>query len=150
MSEQQEILELLAKGKVTAAEAAEMLSAVGNKPIPEEPVAPIPPAPPTPPVVTELEEIGLLKQAEKAGNDGKRPSWLHIRVKDMATGKNKVSVNIPMGIVRFGLGIGRRFTPELADLDLDELNGAIGEAEAGIIVQVQDEEDGEAVLIYVD
>ena len=75
---------------------------------------------------------------------------MHIRVKDMETGKNKVSVNIPMGILRFGLGIGRRFSPELADLDMDELNSAIGEAEAGIIVQVQDEEDGEEVLIYVD
>ena len=52
--------------------------------------------------------------------------------------------------MRFGLGIGRRFSPELTDLDLDELNDAIGEAEAGMIVQVQDEEDGEEVLIYVD
>lgn len=152
MSQQQEILELLAEGKVTAAEAAEMLSAVGNKPTPE-PVMPTPPAPPTPPVVTELEEIHLLKESEKAeetATAGKRPSWMHIRVKDMETGKNKVSVNIPMGVVRFGLNIGRRFSPELAEMDLDELNSAIGEAEAGIIVQVQDEEDGEEVLIYVD
>jgi len=152
MSQQQEILDLLAKGKVTAAEAAEMLNAVGNKPVPE-PVMPAPPAPPTPPVVTELEEIHLLKESEKeaeAARDEKRPSWMHIRVKDMETGKNKVSVNIPMGIVRFGLNMGRRFSPELAEMDLDELNSAINEAEAGIIVQVQDEEDGEEVLIYVD
>ena len=153
MSEQQEILELLAKRKITATEAAEMLHAVSNKNIPEEPVAPTPPtppAPPTPPVVTELEEIGLLKQAEKAESAGKQPSWMHIRVKDMETGKNKVSVNVPLGIVRFGLNIGRRFSPELADMDTNELYNAIGEAEAGIIVQVQDEEDGEEVLIYVD
>jgi hypothetical protein len=158
MSQQQEILDLLANGKITAAEAADMLNAVGNKPAPEPimpapPAPPTPPTPPTPPVVTELEEIHLLKESEKAAETaatGKRPSWMHIRVKDMETGKNKVSVNIPMGVVRFGLNIGRRFSPELAEMDLDELNSAIGEAEAGIIVQVQDEEDGEEVLIYVD
>jgi len=152
MSQQQEILDLLANGKITAAEAADMLNAVGNKPAPE-PIMPTPPAPPTPPIVTELEEIHLLKESKKAAETaraGKRPSWMHIRVKDMATGKNKVSVNIPMGVVRFGLNIGRRFSPELAEMDLDELNSAIGEAESGIIVQVQDEEDGEEVLIYVD
>jgi len=153
MSEQQEILELLAKRKITATEAAEMLHAVSNKDIPEEPVVPTPPTPPAPPVVTELEEIHLLKESEKAAETaaaGKQPSWMHIRVKDMETGKNKVSVNIPMGIVRFGLNIGRRFSPELAGMDIDELNEAISDAESGIIVQVQDEEDGEEVLIYVD
>ena len=153
MSQQQEILELLAKGKITAAEAAEMLHAVSNKVIPKEPVVPTPPAPPTPPVVTELEEIHLLKESEKAAETAraeKRPSWMHIRVKDMETGKNKVSVNVPLGIVRFGLNIGRRFSPELAEMDTNELYNAIDEAEAGIIVQVQDEEDGEEVLIYVD
>lgn len=149
MSQQQEILDLLANGKVTAAEAADMLNAVGNKPAPE----PIMPTPPTPPVVADIEEIHLLKEWEKeaeAARDAKRPSWMHIRVKDMETGKNKVSVNIPMGIVHFGLNIGRRFSPELATIDLDELNDAISEAEAGIIVQVQNDEDGEEVLIYVD
>ena len=54
--------------------------------------------------VTELEGIDLLKESEKAGNDGKRPSWLHIRVKDMAAGKNKVSVNIPMRHCALWLG----------------------------------------------
>ena len=43
-----------------------------------------------------------------------------------------------------------KISSEQTEMDLDELNSAIGEAEAGIIVQVQDEEDGEEVLIYVD
>ena len=145
MSEQQSVLDLLANGKITAEEAAEMLNALKTKA----------------PVVDEIEDLKaaektavdptvVIKEIKSVEKSGKSPSWLHIRVRDMETGKNKVTVNIPMGIVKFGLNVGRRFSPELQGIDIDELNSAVSQADEGVIVEVKDEESNEHVLIYTD
>ena len=127
-----EILELLAKGKITADEAAELLSKAAA---PETPTAvKAPAAPPSP----------------KAMKSGNKPSWLHVRVKDLESGKNKVSVNVPLGMVKFGLKIGGRFTPELNGIDWDEINGMMEEMETGLLVDVEDEEGGEHVQVFID
>lgn len=128
-----EILELLAKGKITADEAADLLTS----PAPEAPEAlkiSIPPS--EPPMVTK--------------GDGNTPSWLHVRVSDMKSGRNKVTVNIPIRMMQFGFKIGQRFSPELNDLDWNEISGMMQDMESGVLVDVQDEEDGEHVQIYVD
>ena len=78
-----------------------------------------------------------------------RPSWLRVRVSDMKTGKNKVTVNVPMRLVRFGLSVGSRFAPELEGLDWNEIDSYLS-VEKGMLVDVQDEEDGEHVQIFVD
>jgi hypothetical protein len=67
----------------------------------------------------------------------------------MKTGKSKVKVNIPIRFVKYGLSIGKRFAPEMAGLDVDELSSYMSN-EKGLLVDVQDEEDGERVLIFVD
>lgn len=133
-----EILELLAKGKITANEAAELLS---NAATPEAEAATTPTAVAVPAAPAEPAQI------KKSGN---KPSWLHVRVKDLSSGKNKVSVNVPLGMVKFGLKIGGRFTPELNGLDWDEINGMMEEMESGLLVDVQDEEGGEHVQVFID
>lgn len=126
-----EILELLAKGKITAAEAADLLSKT-----PADTAVAIPePPPPT--------KADLTKSGDK-------PAWLHVRVKDVNSGKNKVSVNIPLGMVKFGLKIGGRFSPELNGLDWDEIQGMMKEMESGLLVDVQDDEGGEHVQVFID
>ena len=131
-ADRKEILELLAKGKITANEAADLLT----NPQPEEPA--------TLKVKIPVDEPSMPK------SNGNGPSWLHVRVKDLKSGRNKVTVNIPIGMVQFGLKIGRRFSPELEGLDWNELTGAMQSMESGILVDVQDEEDGEHVQVYVD
>ncbi len=42
---------------------------------------------------------------------------LRIRVSDAATGKSKVNVNIPVGLVRLGL----RFIPQSANIDTEKI-----------------------------
>ena len=133
VTNRKEILELLAKGKISADEAADLLT----NPQPEDPV--------------DLKvKIQTFDEPTMPKGDGKSPSWLHVRVKDLKSGRNKVTVNIPIGMMKFGLQIGRKFSPELDQIDWNELTGAMQGMESGVLVDVQDEEDGEHVQVYVD
>jgi DNA-binding transcriptional ArsR family regulator len=133
-----EILQLLADGKITADEAAEILSASPKVEI-EEPT----PAPKAP----ESVQTGTVEKS--AVSNGRKPKWLHVQVNDLESGKSKVQVNIPLRMVKFGLGMGRRFAPELDGVDWDDLSRVVTEEE-GVLVDVQDTEDGEHVRIFVD
>ncbi len=136
MTSRKEILELLANGKITADEAAELLS---------QPAAPVVEE-------TAVPDIKLLKEEEamQVRNGGKKPGWLHVRVRDLGSGRNKVTVNIPLGMVKFGMKIGGRFSPELNGLDWNELETMMNDMESGLLVDVQDEEGGEHVQVFVD
>ena len=140
----QEILQLLATGKITVSEAADMLSGASqSEPAPEKQPAPS----------ADLDNLVKVEpdpalRATTSGNSEK-PSWLRVRVSDLNSGRNKVTVNIPMRLMRFGLAIGSRFSPELNGLDWDELSHLLS-SEKGVLVDVQDEEDGERVQIIVD
>ena len=135
--ERKEILELLANGKISAEAAATLLSQstrstttqVGADSTVDEKSAPVGDA-----------------TARKASGG---PSWFRVQVNDLGTGKSKVKVSIPFGMLRFGLDIGRRFAPELEELDLEQLYSFAG-SEDGLLVDVQDEEDGEHVRIFVE
>jgi DNA-binding transcriptional ArsR family regulator len=134
-----EILQLLADGKINADEAAEMLSTRSEEDVVAEQAAP-----PTP----KFSESPAAAP-EKTVKNGQSPQWLHIRVGDLETGKSKVTVNIPLRMVKFGLQMGRRFAPELEGFDWNDLSRVMTE-ESGVLVDVQDAEDGEHVQIYVD
>ena len=138
MSNRQEILELLGNGKITADEAAKMLSDVQIEIASTENI--------------EIEiEQDELKQAEKtAVSGGKSPSWFRVRVRNLETGKSKVSVNIPIGMLKFGMKIGKRFTSELNDLNLDDISGMVNGMHTGMLVEVQDEESNEHVQVYLE
>lgn len=135
----QEILELLGKGKITAVEAAEMLAAVGREKAPEpEPVkAEIP-----------VEEEAVTTATIKKSNGGD-PQWLRIRVRNLQTGKNKVSVNLPLGMFRFGLGMAQKFSGGFIDFNLDDMLATMQHQGDGVLVDVQDEEGNEHVQIVV-
>lgn len=137
--ERMEILHLLAEGKITADEAARLLSngakATEAEPAPEKGVS------------LAVEEKTSADEALKSSAD--QPTWFHVKVNDMKTGKTKVTVNIPLRLLRLGLNVGSRFAPELEGMDWDDLAGMIG-SEQGVLVDVEDEEDGEHVQIYVD
>ncbi len=138
-STRQELLQLLAAGKISATEAAELLESASREDKGETNVNR---------ATSESPATSALKETEKSSPSAS-PSWLHIKVTDLNTGKGKVTVNVPLRLVRYGLNIGRRYVPELEELDWDDLAGAIY-AEQGVLVDVVDEEDGEHVQIYLD
>ncbi|HET6445330.1 MAG TPA: hypothetical protein VFI27_12200 [candidate division Zixibacteria bacterium] len=135
--ERKEILEMVASGKIDIDEATRMLSGVETESPEQEEV-----------IKVLKEQEPVVPVFESKGNGG-RPRWFHVHVSDMKTGKSKVKVNIPVGLVKYGLAIGKRFSPEMAGLDIDELSSFMGN-EKGLLVDVQDDEDGERVLIFVD
>ncbi len=76
--------------------------------------------------------------------------WLHVRVTDARTGRNKVNVTIPMGLVDVGLKMGARFAPEMDGFDLAQLSELVKSGATGKLVEVQDNEDGELVEIFIE
>jgi hypothetical protein len=122
-SERLAVIRMVEEGKVTAEEGARLLGALGGKKPPAGPPAPRP-----------------------AG----RPRWLRVRVTDVASGRTKASVNIPVGLVSWGLSIGAQFAPQVNDYDLNELTEMLESGYQGKLIDVLDDEDGEHVEIYVD
>jgi len=119
--ERLQILKMIESGTITADEGAKLLAAL---------------------------EEGASK-SERLESPG-QARWMRIRVTDLKTGRAKVNVNLPMGLVNFGMKMGARFAPEMENLDLNEIMQAIQEGAQGKLVEVEDEEDNERVQIYVE
>lgn len=166
-----EILEMLASGKITAAEAVELLdggkagAGYGGPPqsstelkatedgftdtstdiaVEELKRVSLPPSDPFKIKITE-DDLSAKKP------NGERPRWLKIRVRDLGTGRNKVKVTLPIGFVSFGLGLARRFGADFDDdYNINDMWQMIKEGERGVLIDVEDEEDNEQVQIYLD
>lgn len=107
--------------------------------------------------ITPEEASSLLRALSKGRDAGTRASgpttekrFLRIRVTDLASGRGKVNVTIPLGLVSAGLRIAERFAPEAEGIDMEELEQAIISGAEGKIVEVMDAEDNERVEIYVE
>ena len=121
LSELMKILKMIQEGKITADEGAKLLSA--------------------------LRESGSGSRPPAGGGET-RKGWLRVRVTDMKSGKAKVNVNLPLGLVDAGMNIATQFVPEMG---VEELALAIKESTmTGKIVDVIDEEDGEHVEIFIE
>jgi len=90
------------------------------------------------------------KQAEGGTDAATAGKWFRVRVTDLKSGRRKVNVNIPLGLVNVGLKMGARFAPDIEGLDVNEIITAIKSGTQGKIVDVEDEEDGEHVEIFVE
>ena len=121
--ERMKILNMIREGKISAEEGAKLLSALGDS---EKPTR----AP-----------------SSKASGE---PRWFRVRVTDLVNGKTKVSVNIPFGLMEWGMQIGAQFAPEVGDLDFEQLKEMLESGVAGKVVDVIDEEDGEHVEIFIE
>ncbi|KAA3648011.1 MAG: hypothetical protein DWQ07_03195 [Chloroflexi bacterium] len=73
--------------------------------------------------------------------------YMRVRVTDSRSGKTKVSVNLPLGLVDAGLNIASNFVP---DIGVEDVSEAIKSGMTGKIVDVHDEEDGEHVEIFIE
>lgn len=132
MATRKEILEMLARGELSTDEAADLLTGAGAASNGDPPPAP----------------KAVLKAPPKS-KPGRR--WLHIQVSDLASGKDRVRVNVPLGLVHFGLKVGARFTDEVdADMMHDVMEALHDGDLTGTLVEVEDLDDNERVHIYVD
>ena len=166
-----EALELLARGKISIDEAVELMAYARRNSINEENDAPIYKAEVSDQIVkdasiddrgekvpiteevsseTSFEPEKEAKETVEIKMDREQPRWLRIRVNQLNSGKNKVSVNIPYGMVKFGLGVAQVFSPELKGVNLNEVGEMISRADSGLLVDVKDEESNEQVRIYFE
>ncbi len=101
------------------------------------------------------EEGAKLLQALSSSRPGapqssRDPRLLRVRITDLDTGKTKVNVNIPMGLVNVGIKLGARFAPASANVNYDEIMDAIRSGESGKLVDLEDLESGEHVEVWVE
>ena len=121
--ERMQILKMIEEGKISAADGAELLRA--------------------------LDKDSAAKSSEPL-KGASAPRWFRVRITDTSTGKNKVNVNIPMGLVNVGMKMGARFTPEIEGVDLEQLFEEIRGGAHGKVIDVIDNEEGERVEIFVE
>lgn len=105
--------------------------------------------------ITSAEGIELLNALESKGVElrTKSSKWLKVRVYDPSD-KTKVNVSIPIALVDIGLKFATKFSPELNDanlhdLDFNEIAEAIKNGAEGKIVDIESE-DGEKVEVIVE
>lgn len=121
--ERMQILRMIEEGKISAAEGAELLRALDSA------------------------DRGTVNEPLKGSS---KPRWFRVRVTDTKTGRNKVDVNIPMGLVNVGIKMGAKFAPEIDGAQYETIMDAIRSGQHGKIIDVFDEEDGEHVEIFVE
>ena len=122
--ERMKILNMIREGKISAEEGAKLLSALGGS-----------------------SQIASRKPSPRVAGE---PRWFRVRVSDTVTGKTKTSVNIPLGLMEWGMQIGAHFAPEVGDLNMEQITEMLRSGAEGNIVDVIDEEDGEHVEIFID
>jgi hypothetical protein len=125
MEERLQILKMIEEGKISAAEGAELLRALeANK--------------------------GDRQPTQEPMKGASAPRWFRVRVTDTNTGRNKVNINIPMGLVNVGIKMGARFAPEIDGVQLENIMDAVRSGQMGKVMDITDDEDGERVEIFVE
>jgi hypothetical protein len=132
-SDRLRILELLEQHKITAAEAGDLLAALGER---------------------DRGRDGRRRErnrwlAEELAPASDRARWFRVRVTDLSTGRLRTNVSVPIGMVGFGLGFARRFRNIPGVAHVDDLFEAVREGRRGVIFDVANE-GGERVEIFID
>ncbi len=124
VEERMKILKMIEEGKISAEDGAKLLAALSEG--------------------RRGPGVPNLPRSLGAGH------WLRIRVTDIATGRSKASVQIPLGLIDAGMKIGAHFAPEVEGVDMSQVMDALRSGVTGKIIDVTDDEDGEHVEIYVE
>ena len=118
------ILKMIDEGKISAEEGARLLSALSE--------------------VRRQSNVPNMPRMQGTAR------WLRVRVTDMATGRSKATVQIPIALLDAGMKIGAHFAPEVQGVNMSTIMEALRSGMTGKIVDVMDDEDGEHVEIFVE
>ena len=128
-SERLRILEMLEQGKITAAEAADLLSALGERPRESG-------RPPRPRWGPEEHPAG-------------RARWFRVRVTDTHTGRTRANITVPIGMVGVGLGFAGKFK-HVGGNRMDDLVEAVRSGRRGTVFDVSSDDGGQRVEIIIE
>jgi hypothetical protein len=79
-------------------------------------------------------------------------TWLHLRIREGEKQQIAISIPLPLTLAAWGLRIAQPFVPQLKETGVDDLIIALRDSdprEEPISIDVQDNEDGERVQIYI-
>jgi len=77
--------------------------------------------------------------------------WFRVRVTDLKTGKSKTNVKIPASLADFGMKMAAKYAPDSVEgLDMNQIIATMKSGGEGKLVDVEDEEKGEHVEIFVE
>lgn len=128
MEERMQILRMVEQRQITADEAAKLLAAMDGHSTAE-----------------------ANRNADQP-QEGYRSRWLRILVTDKS-GRQKLNVNIPFGVVQIAAEFGVKFAPKDLDMngiDLNQLLAAFRSGIQGKLVEVEDEEKGQRIEIFAE
>jgi len=121
--ERLQILKMIEEGKISASEGAELLRTLSQN---------------------------SRTQSAEPQKGASAPRWFRVRVTDLATGRDKINVNIPMGLVNVGVRMGARFVPEMEGVEFQQVMQAIRSGQQGKVFDLTNDEEGERVEIFVE
>lgn len=126
-TEKIKILQMIQNGKITAEQGVELLNAC---------------------CTSEVNQSTL----DATSTGGRQPSaqWVRVIVTDMTTGKRRVNVRMPAGLVNTGTKFGARLSIDRQNLDPAILRESIRSGKVGKILDVADDNEHERVEIYLE
>ena len=133
--EKKRILKMVQEGKLSAQEAVQLLEAL--EPSPEE------------------KSISSEIIPDPAVSSNGKAHWLKVVVTELSSGKRKVNLKIPLALARWGMKMGNKASiggGAMEDLDLQSVlnDDILNDGQKGILVDVEDVEDGEHVVISLE
>jgi hypothetical protein len=78
--------------------------------------------------------------------------WLHLRISEGGRRRIALSFPLPLSLAAWVLRLAQPFVPQLAETGVDDLLIALRDADIddeALVIDVQDEEDGEHVQVYI-
>ena len=138
--ERMKILKMIQEGKISPDQGVQLLQALdeGTQKAKTRQA-------PTPPPLPNSANLVSGQPANRAGG-----RWFRVLVTDTKTGRTRVNVRLPVGLVSAGVKMGARFAPQVEGLDAEQLMHFLNSGETGKIVDVYDEEDGEHVEVFIE
>jgi len=115
------ILKMLEDGKISADEAAKLLSTIDESP--------------------------SKKKKHAHTSSGK---YLRVRITDVSSNKVRANIQVPVNVLKMGNMFGARFASKIEGIETDDLMRKIEDGELGKIVDIFDEEDGEHVEVFIE
>ncbi|PKN95617.1 MAG: hypothetical protein CVU45_00560 [Chloroflexi bacterium HGW-Chloroflexi-7] len=126
-TEKIKILQMIQNGKITAEQGIELLNACST---------------------SEVKKTAL--NAAASGSRTPSAEWVRVIVTDMISGKRRVNVRMPAGLVNTGTKFGARLSIDRQNLDPAILRESIRSGKVGKILDVADDDEQERVEIYLE
>lgn len=82
----------------------------------------------------------------------RRATWMHLRISEEGKRKMSLSFPLPLGLAAWAVRIAEPFVPQLQDTSVDDVIVALRESASHgepIFIDVQDDEGGERVELYI-